>query len=359
METIILPLSLIVINPEYAGAFPPMPGKEYQLLKDNIRLSGMHTPIIVCPTTPLPRGEEQTYTALAGHNRYQIHKELGIMTIRASVAITTEEKISALFDNIYRRQLDAATVARFRAKEALIRRGSQARIIPSLLEVYGNFTADIQDIISKLDEGGQEQLLETMTNATRLKPKRPTHTSLEVSRTDVPIVDPSQTTQALTRKLTEVEDALREEQRSSLQLQNKLARDLESAREARQALEDRIASMKDQVELAESEVNAARLVADERLGRTNGLTDIPPAPFLLLQGLNYAQQLTAHLSLFAAKVPTLNQADAIAAQQALRNITIHLNHLHELLLPTHDGLIAAGRNGKPNKGGTLSLVGES
>ena len=58
METIILPLSLIVINPEYAGAFPPMPGKEYQLLKDNIRLSGMHTPHhrLSNHTTPTRRG---------------------------------------------------------------------------------------------------------------------------------------------------------------------------------------------------------------------------------------------------------------------------------------------------------------
>ena len=360
METIVLPLSLIIINPDYAAAFPPMPDGEYQLLKEDIRRSAMHTPIIVCPTTPLPHGHEQTYTVLAGHNRYKIHQELRKTTIRASVAVTAEEKVSALFDNIYRRQLDKAAVTKYRLKEAEIRRGMQERIIPSLLEVYNTFDPDMQNLIISLSEEEQERLVEDMTKAVRQKSlHKPGLTSDVFSPTPEPIVDPIQTNQALTTKLTELEQQLKAEQKSHLQAHNKLARDLEAAREAGQTLEDRIASMQDQVKLAKGEVNAARLVADERLGRTNGLTDIPPTPRLLLQGLDYAQQLTAHLSLFAAKVPTLNQTDALTAQQALQNITTHLNHLHELLLPTHDGLIAAGRNGKPNKGGTLSLVGES
>lgn len=359
METIILPLSLIIINPEYAGAFPPMPDDEYQLLKDNIRCSGMHTPIIVCPTGPLPHEHEQTYTALAGHNRYKIHQELGLTTIRASVAITAREKLAALFDNVYRRQLDKATVARLRNKYVELQLGVQARLIPPLQQIFHTLEPKLQNHVQSLSEEGQERFVEDMTKAVQHLGTKARPTSVERSHTASPLLAPPPSTQALTSKLTELEQALKEEQRSSLHTQNKLARDLESAREARQTLEDRIATMQEQVKLAEGEVNAARLVADERLGRTNGQTDIPPTPQLLLHGLDYAQQLTAHLSLFAAKVPTLNQTDALTAHQALRTITTHLKHLHELLLPTHEALLTETRTGKHNKGSKLSLVGES
>ena len=359
METVVLPLRMILINPEYATAFPEMSDEEYQLLKENIRLSGMHTPIIVCLTTPLPHGDEQSYTALAGHNRIKIHEELGLTTIRASVAATAEEKLSALFDNVYRRQLDRSTVIRLRAKYFEIQRGMHARIIPALLDSFNTLPPKFQSFIQTLSEEGQERFVETITRSARQNTTNKSGlTSVPPSRTIAPIIDQQANTQTLTRKLTELEQALKTEQQTALTTQNRLARDLDAARDARQDLEDRIASMQEQVELAKGEVNAARLIADERLGRTNGLTDIPPTPVLLLQGLEYAQQLTSHLSLFAAKVPTLNQADALTAHQTLRNITTHLTHLHELLLPTHEALLPDSRTGKQGNVKKLTLVAE-
>ena len=358
METLVLPLSLIHINDEYATAFPEMPDEEYQLLKENIRASSMHTPIIVCPTTPLPHGDEPSYTALAGHNRIKIHQELGLTTIRASLAITPDEKLAALFDNVFRRQLDKATLTRYTTKYREYTQSMHTRIIPALQDVFQTLSGEMKTYVQRLSEEGQEKFVEDITRAARLNTKKPALTSSPLDHTTVPTIDSMANAQTLTRQLTELQQTLKDEQRAALTTQNRLARDLDAARDAHQTLEDRIASMQDQVELAKGEVNAARLVADERLGRTNGLTDIPPTPLLLLQGLEYAQQLTGHLSLFAAKVPTLNQTDALTAHQTLRQITTHLTHLHELLLPTHEALLPDSRTGKQINGKKLTLVAE-
>ena len=356
MDTILLPLSLIVIDPDYATAFPPMPDEEYMLLKEDIRRSGMHTPIIVSRTRLLPRGQEQTYTVLAGHTRHKIHQELGLDSIRATVVVTAEEKVSALFDNVYRRQLDKATIGRSRAKEAEIRRKLHERLIPSLQPIFKFLPPEVQSSLTLASEEHQEQFMEEFSNVIRLTPRKSGLPSGPSTRGLEPPVEIVPSTQQLKTKLAELEEALKQEQKSSLHTHNKLSRELEDAREERQHLEDRIATMKAQLQSAQGEVNAARIVADERLGRTVGLTDTPPTPQLLLHGLDYAQQLMAHLTLSAAKLPALNQADALTAHQALRTITTHLDQLHELLLPTHDGLLPDGRNGNGLQGGTLALV---
>lgn len=356
MDTILLPLSTIVINEEYAAAFPPMPDEDYQLLKEDIRRSGMHTHIIVTLATPTPGHGEQTYTLLAGHTRYKIHQELGINAIRASVAVTADERISALFDNIFRRQLDKASLARFRAKEAEVRRHIHSRLIPSLKSIFPLLPIEVQSSLTLATEERQEEFMVQMTQATQQRTQGFTPKPVQLASTTLPSVHKEVVLKQLKTELSDLEEALKQEQRSGLRNHNKLSRDLESARNEQLALEQQIALMKEQLQNARGEVNAARLVANERLGRTSGLTDLPTTPDLLLQGLDYAQQLTAHLTVYAAKVPALNATDAATAQQSLRKITTHLNQLYELLQPTHDGILQEGRHNTGFKGGRLALV---
>ena len=356
MDTILLPLSTIVIDQEYAAAFPPMPDEEYRLLKEDIRRSGMHTPIIVTLTTPIPGHGAPTYTLLAGHTRYKLHQELNITTIRASVAVTADQRISALFDNIYRRQLDKASVARFRAKEAEVRRHIHSRLIPSLKSIFPLLPIEVQSSLILATEECQEAFMVQMHQATRQRTPGFSPQPEPLASTISPILNKEVVLQQLTTELSDLEEALQKERKSGLQNHNKLSRDLETARDERLALEQQISIMKEQLQHAQGEVNAARLVADGRLGRTRGLTDLPTTPELLLQGLDYAQQLTGYLTVCAAKVPTLNATDAVTAQQCLRKITTHLDHLYKLIEPTHDGILQEGRTNNGFKGGKLALV---
>jgi tRNA G10 N-methylase Trm11 len=92
-------LITITISPEYSSLVHPLSDFEYNTLKNSIMEDGLHYPIIINS-----KGE-----ILDGHHRYQICKELGIITqLKHEVKyfkISLEEKQFVIDINLKRRQL--------------------------------------------------------------------------------------------------------------------------------------------------------------------------------------------------------------------------------------------------------------
>ena len=114
MESVMIPVNQLKTRPEYKNLFPPLTDDEYQTLKNDIVIAGIHTPLIV------ERWGEKSdggYVVLAGHHRQDIAIETGLPEVPCRIATTIEQRISALFDNIHRRQLSESDRRRLQQQE--------------------------------------------------------------------------------------------------------------------------------------------------------------------------------------------------------------------------------------------------
>ena len=69
----------------------------------------------------------------------QIARQLGMSTVPCALAETIDEKYSALFDNIARRQLKESDIAKYKGiKEQMMDNESLSKLPPSLIEQYKN-----------------------------------------------------------------------------------------------------------------------------------------------------------------------------------------------------------------------------
>jgi len=153
----------ITINKEYNDLFPPHSDAEYNDLFNNIKnLGTIHTNLIV------EKGSKDgNYIVLAGHTRLKIAKQLGMFAVPCSLAETLDEKYSALFDNILRRQLSQEhRTALHKVKERMISEERINKIPQQLFKLYMDGLVDdsVINIFSAIGPSNQDKIIKILTS---------------------------------------------------------------------------------------------------------------------------------------------------------------------------------------------------
>lgn len=358
MEILTLPLSALIINPDYEALFPPLGEEDLRLLVQDIKRSGINTPIFVRENPTKLRAPVTSYTILDGMNRFKIAQTLQLPFVPCTVQRAASEIMSALFSNIHRRQLDPAALRELRGKENKLRQQMQDRLIPKLQKIFHLFPSDVQGMLSSASEEAQEEFVRELRTTVHPGTNDRSDSTTQTVLASMPEPDHLHKIQQLTTQLTELEDQLERDRKSSVSQHNKLTRELQTTQTQRELLQEQIESMQQQVTSAKAEANAARLVADERLGRAESLnSNTPPTPQILLNGLDYLEQLTGTLALYGSKLPILPKKELSTAHTHLEKIQKHLHHLEEALHPPHDAHVPNGRINKTVlTGPALTLV---
>ncbi len=130
-----LPTDSLNTNPEYENLFPSLSTHVYTELRDDIEKVGILVPLIL-------EHRDNGYTVLAGHHRLKAAQELGLEEVPCEIVETQEEQISAIFDNIHRRQLSTKEVKEFKHNEKVWRRDRAKRIPPALKILCDEFPLD-------------------------------------------------------------------------------------------------------------------------------------------------------------------------------------------------------------------------
>jgi len=104
-----LPLDQIQVDPSIEELFPKDP-VAYQRIKESIARVGLLSHLLVQATG------ENRYTLLAGHHRLAAARELGMTHVPCQIVHDAEAVVTAIYDNVFRRQLSNDLVARYEAE---------------------------------------------------------------------------------------------------------------------------------------------------------------------------------------------------------------------------------------------------
>lgn len=364
MQTVMIPMTLITVNPEYQNLFPPLSDSEFESLRTDIARVGILQALNVERN---PSKTDRHYVVLSGHHRLKVAIELGIQELPCSIISTVEEKISALFDNVHRRQLAQNVRDRLLKEERKLRDAAFSRLIPGLQDIIHLLPHEVRLRVTQMTEEEQDEYLRKfVAGAELIKGRRGRLLETRGPQTDVTVTralaTPGGETAAVTelqQRLKDVEDSKKQELQQAHIAQVQLSQKLKDANSESERLRDEIESLRHQVKNGEAEAKAAQLYADEKL-RQRGTPNEPSSPDALLNGLDCAHRLIQGLTAFALKIPLLSSRHQEAARKHLSGISKAIAQIEDSFDPHHDGHV----NGKGTKKGDsdgekrpLQLVG--
>lgn len=323
MDLIRVPVTTIYINPTYHELFPALSQDLYDDLKRDIARSGIMTPPVIGPYN----GPDSTlaYEMLSGENRLKIAIELGHEFLTCFLAVTPHQRISALFDNIHRRQLDHNTLLSLRKKETHLRQHLLDKVIPSLQPIFSMLTPELQNQILLSSEDAQEELL--------LEVKKLDHHQSKGKGASGPLVTKGhqetpaeRQIQELKQELARLQEELATEQKDHKRRHNSLAETLNTQRAQTELALEEANSLKAQLQKQQGEVNAARLYAEQQLSKHDpSFNHKELTPQLFLSWLSSAGDILQRLAQYADKLPALSHTQQRDAQSTLTTIDVHLS----------------------------------
>lgn len=112
LNTTYLPIDRIRIDKDIEQLFP-VEEEDLQTLRESIAQAGILVPLLVKQDPD----QDGRHLLLSGHCRLRIARELGLTVVPCRLVAGAIQEITAIYDNVYRRQLPAAKVKQHR-KEA-------------------------------------------------------------------------------------------------------------------------------------------------------------------------------------------------------------------------------------------------
>ena len=362
MESVMIPVNQLKTRPEYKNLFPPLTENEYQSLKNDIVIAGIHTPLIVERWGEKGDGG---YIVLAGHHRQEIAIETGLPEVPCRIATTIEQRISALFDNIHRRQLNESDRRRLQQQEKTLRETAFSRLIPGIQELLIILPHEVRLRLAQASVEEQEDYLrEWLDRADRIKLNgRGAKTSSGGEKkpplpagSDEDLRQHRQEIARLESQLHEVRKTSTEEIAEIRKINATLSKTLKDRDQTIGNLEGQVESLEHQVTGHTAEAKAAHIVVAERMSNADTLS-----PEQLLNSLEYSKRFLHCLTIYAAKLPALGQADREKARSHLKELARALSQIEESLNPHHDGQVPSGTGRGKTAGATdngkLSLIG--
>lgn len=325
MDLIRVPVTTIYINPTYHELFPALSQDLYDDLKRDIARSGIMTPPVIGPYN----GPESTlaYEMLSGENRLKIAIELGHEFLTCFLAVTPHQRISALFDNIHRRQLDHNTLLSLRKKETHLRKHLLDKVIPSLQPIFGMLTPELQNQILLSSEEAQEELLLEVKKLDVQKTKGKPASGPAVTKGHQETPAERQVLE-LKQELARVQEEFAAEQRDHIRRHNTIVDNLNTQRTQTELAIEETQSLRAQLQKQQGEVNAARLFAEQQLSKHDpSFNHKELTPQLFLSWLSSAGDILQRLAQYADKLPALSPTQQRDAQTTLTTIDVHLSAL--------------------------------
>lgn len=323
MDLIRIPISTIFINPEYHALFPALSQDLYDDLKRDIARSGIMTPPVIGNYTGAD--SKLPYEMLSGENRLKIARELDHEYLTCFLAVTPHQRISALFDNIHRRQLDHTTLLSLRKKETFIRQHLLDKVIPSIQPIFSHLTPEIQNQILLSSEEAQEELLLEIKRLDSHQNRTKDASTIQPSRARKESPEEREI-QELKQELARVREDALAEQKEHVRRHNAIAESLNTQRTQTEIAQEENESLRAQIQKKDAEVKAARLVAERQLGKQDqGFNYKELTPQLFLSWLASAGDILQRLSQCTDKLPVLSATQQRDAQTTLTAIDVHLS----------------------------------
>jgi ParB-like chromosome segregation protein Spo0J len=362
MESVMIPVNQLKTRPEYKNLFPPLTDDEYRNLKNDIVIAGIHTPLIVERWGEKGDGG---YVVLAGHHRQNIAIETGLPEVPCRIATTIEQRISALFDNIHRRQLTESDRRRLQQQEKTLRETAFSRLIPGIQELLIILPHEVRLRLAQASVEEQEDYLrEWLDRADRIKlngrgakassggERKPTLPA----GSDEGLRQHRQEIARLESQLQEFRENSTEEIAEIRKINTSLSKTLKDRDQTISNLEGQVESLEHQVTGQTAEAKAAHIVVAERMSNADTLS-----PEQLLNSLEYSKRFLHCLAIYAAKLPALGQTDRETAMSHLKELAQSLSQIEESLEPHHKGPVPSGTSrgtaAAVTDNGQLSLIG--
>lgn len=362
MESVMIPVNQLKTRPEYKNLFPPLTDDEYQTLKNDIVIAGIHTPLIVERWGEKGDGG---YVVLAGHHRQDIAIETGLPEVPCRIATTIEQRISALFDNIHRRQLSESDRRRLQQQEKTLRETAFSRLIPGIQELLIILPHEVRLRLAQASVEEQEDYLrEWLDRADRIKLNgRGAKTSSGGEKKPTLPAGSDEGMRQHRQEIARLESQIQEFRKNSTEeiaeirkINTTLSKTLKDRDQTISNLEEKVESLEHQVTGQTAEAKAAHIVVAERMSNADTLS-----PEQLLNSLEYSKRFLHCLTIYAAKLPALGQADREKAMSYLKELAQSLSQIEESLKPHHDGQVPSGTGRGKTAGakdnGKLSLIG--
>ncbi len=126
-------VTMLGVNEKYEALFDDLAPDEYSDLARSIRNNG----VLNALTVEASESGNGIYTVLSGHTRLKIAKTCGIRQVPCQLAETVEERTTALYDNVLRRQLDKKKRKELSGKmDTTVDEMYENALIPELFEKY-------------------------------------------------------------------------------------------------------------------------------------------------------------------------------------------------------------------------------
>jgi len=128
-----VPIDRIIVDPEYANLYAPLPRAVYADLLESIRRVG----ILIAPI--VKAAPDGLYVMLSGHHRLKAALECGMTELKeVRIAETPEETVDTLLDNATRRQMtERDRRASMAQDQSLMETSLQKGLLPEYWERYG------------------------------------------------------------------------------------------------------------------------------------------------------------------------------------------------------------------------------
>ncbi len=362
MESVMIPVNQLKTRPEYKNLFPPLTDDEYQSLKNDIVIAGIHTPLIVERWGEKGDGG---YIVLAGHHRQEIAIETGLPEVPCRIATTIEQRISALFDNIHRRQLNESDRRRLQQQEKTLRETAFSRLIPGIQELLIILPHEVRLRLAQASVEDQEDYLrEWLDRADRIKlNRRGAKASSDGEKKPPSPAGSEEDMRRHRQEIARLESQLHEFRKTSTEeiaeirkINTSLSKTLKDRDQTVSNLEGQVESLEHQVTGHTAEAKAAHIVVAERMSTADTLS-----PEQLLNSLEYSKRFLHCLTIYAAKLPALGHADRETAMSHLKELTRSLSQIEVSLEPHPDGQVPSGTGRGKTLGaqdnGKLRLVG--
>ena len=367
MQTVMIPITQITVNPEYQHLFPPLTESEFESLRTDIARVGILQALNV---ERMPSKADKRYVVLSGHHRLKVAAKLGIPELPCSIISTVEEKISAIFDNAHRRQLSQTVRDGLLKEERKLRDAAFSKLIPGLQDIMHLLPHEVRLRVTQMSaEDQDEYLCKFVEGAEIVKGRRGRLLEARGPQMDRTVTKALSATPAaesaalaeLEQRIKDLEDNKKSELHQAHIAQVALSQKLKDARSEAERLQEEIESLRHQVKNQEAEAKAAILYADEKL-RQPSTANEPSAPDALLNGLDCACRLMQGLTTFALKSPILTSPHQELARKHLTSLSKAIAQIEESFDPHHDGHVNgthAKKLAHHLEQPTLQLVGQN
>ncbi|GJL52923.1 MAG: hypothetical protein NPIRA02_00550 [Nitrospirales bacterium] len=293
----------IVTETKYQTLFPALSSDEYRSLRDDIQNVGILVPLIL-------EHVANEYCVLSGHHRLKAAKELGLKQVPCEIVETQDEQISALFDNLYRRQLSSSELKRLKDVEHKWREESIKQVPASLRSLcaelpledilpkslWSQLIASSSDTLDKMTRSLQRVLDDVKTDASNQAVKK-----FDQTRSRMP--------QPVTKKHNNIEKEMEELRRTAVGF----SREVQKRDKEIERLEEALEAQKRKITDAEALLHAFELQ-----------DPLTITPGIIVDGFNTLTQLVRLLLEWTAQLPN-------ATDEFQGKIDRAIGQLHNLL----------------------------